>query len=131
MGKPYFVALLIPILLSPFTSTCSDDTGGSRRACCPSDIQIYQWPSGYTGLHEPEFTVVIVNEAWLVDGVFDVQISCGEFASTKLINPMIFRRIGFGKCLLKDGKKISPGEVISFQYSNVLPYTFSVVEVKC
>lgn len=102
------------------------------RKCYPSDIHIYQGPSGFTGLHIPQYTVQIVNEASAINGVFDVQIHCGEFASTNLIEPSIFRRIGnYGICLLKNGSRILPGEVISFVYSNILPYNLSVIQVKC
>ncbi|KAG5593932.1 hypothetical protein H5410_035164 [Solanum commersonii] len=102
------------------------------RKCCPTDIQIYQGPSGFNGLHIPQYTVQFVNEASTIDGVFDVQIHCGEFASTDFIEPSVFRRIGdCGICLLKNGSRILPGEVISFVYSNILPYDLSVVLVKC
>lgn len=101
------------------------------RKCSLSDIQIYQGPSGFNGLHIPQYTVQIVNEASAIDGIFDVQIHCGEFASANLIEPKIFRRIGCGICLLKNGSRILPGEVISFEYSNILPYDFSVIQVKC
>lgn len=73
-----------------------------------------------------------MNEASTTDGVYDVQIRCGEFASTDFIEPSIFRRIGdCGICLLKNGSRILPGEVISFVYSNILPYDLSVIQVKC
>ncbi|KAL6973644.1 hypothetical protein U1Q18_027829 [Sarracenia purpurea var. burkii] len=95
-------------------------------------VQIYQWPSGFTSLNIPKYTVQIVNEAWgAAVGVFDVHISCGDFASTCLVNPMIFRRIGLDNCLVKNGKKIDPGEMISFDYANILPYPFSVAQVRC
>ena len=100
--------------------------------CNSRDIRIYQSPSGFTSLHVLKFAVQIINEGWDMNVVvFDVEISCGEFASANLVNPMIFRRTGHGSCLLKDGKKISPGEVISFEYSNIFPYHFSVLELKC
>lgn len=105
--------------------------GGSKELCSPKDIRIYQWQSGYTGIHVPKFTVQIINEAWRANAVYGVEISCGPFASTGLINPFIFRRTTSNNCLLKNGRKINPGEVVSFHYSNILPYTFNVLEVKC
>ncbi|KAM3269805.1 hypothetical protein P3S67_029711 [Capsicum chacoense] len=127
-GKKLWL-IIVSLLLFPFTTSCWLDY---TRKCCPSDIQIYQGPSGYNGQHIPQYTVQIVNEASSIHGVFDVQIHCGEFASTNLIKPSIFRRIGdCGICLLKNGNRILPGEVISFKYSNILPYDLHVVQVKC
>ncbi|XP_047330974.1 TPD1 protein homolog 1B-like [Impatiens glandulifera] len=100
--------------------------------CCAADIRINQWPSGYTAMNIPKFTVEVVNEAWMAtDGVFDVHIFCGEFASATLVNPMVFRRIGFGDCVLRDGGKIGMDEIISFDYSNILPYPLFAVHVRC
>ena len=104
---------------------------GDGTRCCGSQIRIYQWPSGFTALNIPKFTVQIVNEAWDAASVFDVHVSCGEFASASLINPMIFRRLGLGDCLLKNGDTLSPGEVISFEYANILPYVFDIAQVSC
>ncbi|KAK4337557.1 hypothetical protein RND71_042044 [Anisodus tanguticus] len=126
-GKKLWLAF-VSLILFPFISSCMFDY---TRKCSPSDIQIYQGPSGFSGLHIPQYTVQIVNEASASNGVFDVQIHCGEFASADLIEPSIFKRIGCGICLLKNGKRVLPGEVISFEYSNILPYDFSVVQVKC
>nr|XP_009801125.1 PREDICTED: uncharacterized protein LOC104246915 [Nicotiana sylvestris] len=124
----FLLLAFVSLLLFPFTTSCWFDY---PRKCSPSDIQIYQGPSGFNGLHIPQYTVQIVNEASAIDGIFDVQIHCGEFASANLIEPKIFRRIGCGICLLKNGSRILPGEVISFEYSNILPYDFSVIQVKC
>ncbi|CAN4084278.1 unnamed protein product [Withania somnifera] len=122
--------VFVSFIFFPFTtSSCWVDY---TRKCCPSDIQIYQGPSGFSGVHIPQYTVQIVNEASVADGVFDVQIHCGKFASANLIEPSIFRRISdCGICLLKNGNRILPGEVISFVYSNILPYDLSVIQVKC
>lgn len=101
------------------------------EGCDPGLVRIYEWASGYAGLHIPEYTVQIINEAWNVKGVYDVIVSCPIFASTTLINPNVFRRLDLANCLLDDGRIISPGEVITFQYSNILPYPFAITTLKC
>ncbi|WOG96851.1 hypothetical protein DCAR_0416189 [Daucus carota subsp. sativus] len=101
----------------------------SGQTCSTKDIQIYQWASGYTGVHVPMYTVQILNEG--TKDVFGVRISCGDFASTNLINRLIFRRKDKGVCILKNGGQIKQGEMISFRYSNILPYTLKVLQVEC
>lgn len=151
MAKPLFylvIFLLFPFtilcmhLILEYTQFCSLNETNSFHFCIvgwlmypnecnPRKIQIHQWPSGFAGLNVPKFTVQIINEAWHVGGVFDVQISCAAFASTTLINPTIFRRLSTGTCLLKNGSKIVPGEVITFEYSNLFPYPLNVLDIKC
>ncbi|KAH7859265.1 hypothetical protein Vadar_033876 [Vaccinium darrowii] len=137
MAKPYSycVVILVSLFLSATTSCSSSDAiWGSSAAgyCCGAEIRIYQWPSGFGALNVPKFNVLIVNEAWgAPSGVFDVHISCGEFASASLINPLLCRRVATGDCLLKNGKLLYPGEVISFQYANILPYPLAVLQVRC
>ncbi|PIN20543.1 hypothetical protein CDL12_06785 [Handroanthus impetiginosus] len=126
MAKSYFSIIIL--LIFPITITCWI-IYPSR--CSPGCIRIYQWPSGFASLHVPKFTVQIINEAWDTKGVYDVQIACPGFASTTLINPKVFRRIDLAYCLLKNGGVINPGEVITFDYSNILPYPFGVLTLKC
>lgn len=99
--------------------------------CNQESIRIYQWASGFAGLHIPKYTVQIINEAWHSKGVYDVEIGCPAFASTTLVNPMVFRRLDLAVCLLYNGRIIKPGEVITFEYSNILPYPFLVLNLKC
>ncbi|KAL7097416.1 hypothetical protein ACP275_10G143300 [Erythranthe tilingii] len=126
MTKFYFTIIIL--LICPFTISCWIIY---PAGCNPGCIRIYQWPSGFAGLHIPKFTVQIVNEAWNNKGVYDVQISCPAFASTTLINPAVFRRVNLANCLLYNGRIINPGEVITFEYSNILPYPFIVLDLKC
>ncbi|CAI9098549.1 OLC1v1035218C2 [Oldenlandia corymbosa var. corymbosa] len=112
-------------------SSCWNTSSYNSRRCSPSDIRIYQSSSGYTSLNIPKYIVQIINEAEEVDGVFDVEITCEDFASANLVNPLVFRRLDQGHCLVKNGDKIEPGEIISFEYSNISPYQFSVIDVKC
>ncbi|KAI3444131.1 hypothetical protein Pfo_000796 [Paulownia fortunei] len=138
MAKSYFSIIIL--LICPFTISCISRFFFIYK-CNSSSIfysksfnwhrRIYQWPSGFASLHIPKFTVQIINEAWHVKGVYDVQIACPAFASTTLINPMVFRRIDLADCLLNNGRIISPGEVITFEYSNILPYPLIVLNLKC
>ncbi|KAI7985052.1 hypothetical protein LOK49_LG14G00001 [Camellia lanceoleosa] len=145
MAKSYSLDVIVSILLFYHSTTSyskgiggggdkdpETETDGVIRRCWASDIRIYQWQSGYTALNIPQYTVQIVNEAWGGGDVFDVHISCGEFASFSLVNPMVFHRIGFTHdCLLLNGGILHLGEVITFQYANILPYTFNVVRLRC
>ncbi|KAH6797956.1 hypothetical protein C2S52_022510 [Perilla frutescens var. hirtella] len=125
MAKSYFIVLL----MCPFAIISCWIIDPEQ--CNPGFVRIYQWPSAYASLHIPKYTVQIINEAWHVKGVYDVHVSCPDFASTTLINPTVFRRIDLGNCLLDDGQIISPGEVITFEYSNILLYPFTVTSFKC
>ncbi|KAH6556258.1 hypothetical protein KP509_1Z193500, partial [Ceratopteris richardii] len=59
-----------------------------------------------------------------------VHVSCGEFATTTLINPHTFRRLAPGDCLVKDGRALALGESLSFTYANGAPYDLSISSVK-
>ncbi|KAL6520648.1 hypothetical protein OROMI_032208 [Orobanche minor] len=126
MAKSYFSVIVL--LICPITISCWIIY---PDRCNPGCIRIYQWASGFASLHVPKYTVQIINEAWHEKGVYDVEIVCPIFASTTLINPMIFRRIDSGRCLLNNGRTIKPGEVITFEYSNIMPYPFVVLNLKC
>ena len=95
---------------------------------------MYQWPSNFGALNIPKYTMQMVYEAWsnfATASVFDVHVSCGNFASAKLVNPMVFCEISPSDCLLKNGDKLHPGEVISFEYANILPFRLNITRVRC
>ncbi|KZV28753.1 hypothetical protein F511_28141 [Dorcoceras hygrometricum] len=126
MAKSYFCLMILLLLPSYISSWII-----SPNECNPGCIRIIQWPSGYAGLHIPKYTVQITNEAWHSKGVYNVEIACPAFASTTLINPAIFRRIDLVHCVLKNGRIFNTGEVITFEYSNILPYPLAIVSMKC
>ncbi|EPS68576.1 hypothetical protein M569_06197, partial [Genlisea aurea] len=101
------------------------------RGCDPQDIRIYQWPSGFAGMNIPQFTVQIVNEAWQANAVYQVRISCRGFATTTYIDPRVLRRLDMEVCLVREGGKMRPGDVISFVYSNMLKFPLYVLDLKC
>ncbi|KAH7302306.1 hypothetical protein KP509_23G066100 [Ceratopteris richardii] len=88
--------------------------------------RIGEFPDGV-----PTFSVVIYNVCLNPRcTAHHVHVSCGEFASTTLISPHVFRRLAPGDCLVKDGLGISAGESVFFTYANAAPYDLSVSSVK-
>ncbi|GKD95853.1 TPD1 protein homolog 1B-like protein [Tanacetum coccineum] len=119
------------ILLFPIIGLCRE-IFGLPRTCSTMDMRIYQSQIGFTALNIPKYMVEMINEAWQVDAVFNVEISCTAFASFDFVDPMVFRRIDeCCTCLLKGGGKINQGESITFEYSNTLPYELAVTRVNC
>jgi hypothetical protein len=78
----------------------------------------------------PSYSVTITNTC-LDCTVRDVHVSCGEFASTELVDPSSFQRLAYGDCLVRDGAPIGPGETVSFEYSNSFMYSMDVASVSC
>ena len=52
-----------------------------------------------------------------------IHLRCGWFSSAKLINPIVFRRLGYDDCLVNDGKRLGIGESLSFVYANTFSYS--------
>ena len=52
-----------------------------------------------------------------------IHLRCGWFSSAKLINPIVFRRLGYDDCLVNDGKPLGIGESLSFVYANTFSYS--------
>ncbi|CAL4923867.1 unnamed protein product [Urochloa decumbens] len=103
-----------------------DDGGG-----CPDGVvQVSQVSAGTLPSGIPSYSVTITNTC-LDCTVRDVHVSCGEFASTELVDPGSFQRLAYGDCLVKDGGPIGPGETVSFEYSNSFIYSMGVVSVSC
>ncbi|KAH7424276.1 hypothetical protein KP509_11G000600 [Ceratopteris richardii] len=99
----------------------------SPSSCSVEDIAIVQGEMGPMPDGIPSFAVQILNLC--LDGceVADIHISCGWFASATLVNPALFKRLGFGDCLVKQGLPLAPGETLSFHYANSFPYPFSLL----
>ncbi|RWR79543.1 TPD1 protein 1B-like protein [Cinnamomum micranthum f. kanehirae] len=99
--------------------------------CRPNEVEIFQSPSGYTGGHVPKYTVQITNMAAKVSSVHDIHVACGEFSSTMQVDPKVFLRLQNNDCLVKDGGEMKVGEIISFDYANILPYKLVTSSVEC
>ncbi|KAH7445343.1 hypothetical protein KP509_01G003500 [Ceratopteris richardii] len=102
----------------------------ARDTCSKEDINIVQGHSSSMPDGIPVFSVEIFNICVSHDcAISNIHVACGWFASAKLVNPNIFRRIKFNDCLVNNGAPIRGGESISFQYSNSFQYPLTVVSV--
>ncbi|XP_061339810.1 TPD1 protein homolog 1-like [Gastrolobium bilobum] len=107
------------------------DTNRIGTGCSKDDIVIYQdqLPPLSNGI--PEYTVEITNMCANDCNIANIRVHCGWFSSARLINPSVFRRLGYDDCLVNDGMALGPGRTISFQYANTFRYPLSVSSVVC
>ncbi|XP_008675824.1 TPD1 protein homolog 1B [Zea mays] len=98
--------------------------------CSEEVVEVFQGSAGSLPNGIPSYSVTITNTC-LDCTVCDVHVSCGEFASTEVVDPSDFRRLSYGDCLVRNGGPIGPGETISFQYSNSFVYKMDVAAVSC
>uniref|UniRef100_A0A3Q7IQ46 Uncharacterized protein n=1 Tax=Solanum lycopersicum TaxID=4081 RepID=A0A3Q7IQ46_SOLLC len=96
--------------------------------CPKSRIQVSQGAIGTIG-GIPQYRVQIVNGCESKCG--SIHIACGEFASSKLINPMIFKRVAINDCLVNNGARMRSGQTISFTYTNTYKYPMVVASSRC
>lgn len=99
--------------------------------CSTSDIVINQGPTAPLPSGIPTWTVEIMNACVTGCDISGIHLSCGWFASARLINPKIFKRLRFNDCLVNGGQPLANGNTISFQYANSFPYPLSVAAVNC
>ncbi|XP_062205202.1 TPD1 protein homolog 1B-like [Phragmites australis] len=98
--------------------------------CSEEDVVVYQNSANPLPSGIPTYTVQIINVCGGCT-VSDVHVSCGDFASTELVDPGKFQRVGFNDCIVKGGGLLEPSETVSFQYSNSFSYTLNVASVAC
>ncbi|BFI13994.1 protein MpTPD1 [Marchantia polymorpha subsp. ruderalis] len=94
--------------------------------CTKSDISIFQGEISPLPNGIPTFNVQIMNLCSVGCPISNIHVACGWFASAKLINPEIFKRLAFNDCLVNDGKPLYGGDSISFEYSNSFEYPMRV-----
>lgn len=94
--------------------------------CTKFDISIFQGSGSPLPNGIPTFSVQIFNLCTVGCPISNVHVACGWFASAKLINPKVFRRLNFNDCLVNDGKPIAYGDSITFQYANSFEYQMRV-----
>ncbi|KAJ7548237.1 hypothetical protein O6H91_07G003800 [Diphasiastrum complanatum] len=102
------------------------DTNRIADMCTMSDISVFQGHSSPLPNGIPTYTVQIINLCVIGCPLSNIHVACGWFASAKLVNPQIFRRIKYNDCLVNDGKPIKGGDSISFQYANSFEYPMRV-----
>ncbi|XP_004295082.1 PREDICTED: uncharacterized protein LOC101308268 [Fragaria vesca subsp. vesca] len=116
---------------------CSEkgDSSSHRKllyhgSCANRDISILQSIDTTSGI--PRYIVQIVNTC--VNPVScapsNIHLHCGWFASTKVINPTMFKRLSFDDCLVNGGKPLKTSQSISFTYSNSFMYPLSFKSAK-
>ncbi|KAG0549620.1 hypothetical protein BDA96_01G270500 [Sorghum bicolor] len=99
--------------------------------CSGEDVVVYQSSANPLPSGIPAYTVQIINVCSGGCTVYDVHVSCGDFASTELVDPAKFQRVSFNDCVVKGGGALEPSETISFQYSNSFSYHLTVASVAC
>ncbi|MCO5554163.1 hypothetical protein L7F22_007689 [Adiantum nelumboides] len=114
-------------ILQPENIIRHEDKILHNDTCSKGDISIVQGQSSSMPSGIPTFSVEIINMCVVGCVISNVHIACGWFASAKLVNPKVFRRIKFNDCLVNNGAPIKGGESISFQYSNSFQYPLKVL----
>nr|GMD88548.1 TPD1 protein homolog 1-like [Ipomoea batatas] len=106
--------------------------------CSKWDIEVDQAQTPPLPNGIPTYTVIISNNCHVGTGpdagkctFTDVHLSCGWFSSYILVDPDVFRRLGYNDCLLKNGGNLNPREVISFVYADSFEYPISVTSATC
>ncbi|XP_024360232.1 protein TAPETUM DETERMINANT 1 isoform X1 [Physcomitrium patens] len=94
--------------------------------CTKFDISIFQGPGSPLPNGIPTFSVQIFNLCTVGCPISNVHVACGWFASAKLVNPKVFRRLKYNDCLVNDGNPIPYGDSITFQYANSFAYQLRV-----
>ncbi|CAM6103412.1 unnamed protein product [Calypogeia fissa] len=80
----------------------------------------YHLPDG-----TPIFHVTITNNC-VTCSIEDIHIACGDWASSTLVNPAIFRKLGYNDCIVNNGSPLAPQNLLFFEYSNTFSYPMLV-----
>ncbi|KAJ6853176.1 putative TPD1 protein-like protein 1A [Iris pallida] len=114
------------------------EEGAKRRqpnrigsSCSKDDIVVYQGATTPLPSGIPTYTVQILNECVEGCSIGRIHLSCGWFSSARLVNPRVFRRLGYNDCLVNDGRPLANGASLSFQYANSFRYPLSVSAASC
>ncbi|KAL6559603.1 Protein TAPETUM DETERMINANT 1 [Orobanche gracilis] len=99
--------------------------------CSKSDIVISQGPTEPLPNGIPTYTVEIMNVCVSGCDISAIHLTCGWFSSARLVNPRVFKRVGFNDCLVNQGKPLANGRTLSFQYANTYAYSLSVSSITC
>ncbi|XP_057471951.1 protein TAPETUM DETERMINANT 1-like [Actinidia eriantha] len=88
--------------------------------CSNRDISISQSRVSSTGI--PQYIVQIVNTCVYGCAPSNIHLHCGWFASARMVNPKVFKRVSYDDCLVKAGKPLETSQIIGFTYSNSFMY---------
>ncbi|KAL9161214.1 hypothetical protein ABFS82_07G005900 [Erythranthe guttata] len=93
----------------------------TKGVCSKWDISISQ--STYPSSGIPQYIVQIVNTC-VNSGCApsNIHLSCGWFASARVVNPRTFKRVSFDDCLVNGGKPLKSSQSIRFTYANSFMY---------
>ncbi|KAL2341671.1 hypothetical protein Fmac_009611 [Flemingia macrophylla] len=89
-------------------------------SCTSKDLSISQSKSSTSGI--PQFIVQIVNTCVSGCAPFDIHLHCGWFASARIVNPRLFKRLSYDDCLVNRGNPLASSQIIRFTYSNSFMY---------
>ncbi|ERN17759.1 hypothetical protein AMTR_s00047p00097450 [Amborella trichopoda] len=110
----------------------AEETDRIGDSCSRDDIEVYQGDTRPLPNGIPTYTVQILNVCLRSNcDISAIHLRCGWFSSARMINPKIFRRLGFNDCLVNDGRPLRSGGSLSFQYANSFRYPLSVSSVIC
>lgn len=96
--------------------------------CTSKDISISQSQTSTPGI--PQFIVQIVNNCVSGCAPSDIHLHCGMFASARMVNPRLFKRISYDDCLVNGGNPLAPSQIIRFTYSNTFSYPLAFKSAK-
>ncbi|XP_051128359.1 TPD1 protein homolog 1-like [Andrographis paniculata] len=100
--------------------------------CSKENILVFQGATAPLPSGIPTYTVSIENFCMYGScKIYNIHLSCGWFSTARLIDPRIFRRLGYDDCLVKDGQLLGPAEVVVFQYANSFKYPMEVSNISC
>ncbi|KAI3977213.1 hypothetical protein MKX01_035943 [Papaver californicum] len=99
--------------------------------CSKSDIVVSQGSTPPLPNGIPTYTVEIMNVCTKGCDISNIHLNCGWFSSARLINPRVFKRVGYNDCILNNGGALINGDSISFQYANTFQYPLTVSSVNC
>lgn len=91
--------------------------------CTKRDISISQSRDSSSGI--PEYIVQIVNTCMSGCAPSNIHVHCGWFASAKIVNPKVFRRVAYDDCVVNGGRPLKSSQVIRFTYDNSFMYPLS------
>ncbi|XP_061345999.1 uncharacterized protein LOC133291684 [Gastrolobium bilobum] len=97
-------------------------------SCTNKDISISQSKGSTSGI--PQYIVQIVNTCVSGCAPHDIHLHCGWFASARIINPKLFKRLSYDDCLVNGGKPLASSEIIRFTYSNSFMYPLTFKSAK-